>query len=530
MARSLKTSCIYATAKISCVYVMAILAFCKYHVKIWRDPFTPKQQIFETQNMTFSLKVVLSAYLLTVLFVHRAIGGEAPTSSRPIKIACVGDSITFGAFLENREKNCYPAKLQATLGQGYEVHNFGVNCRALQQASDSPYWLDKAFKDAQALNPDWVLIKLGTNDTSPRNWTPQQRFAEDAKALVDVFKGLPSKPRITICLPVPLFKDGQNILKNEILPSLRQTSYEKETDLIDLHTPFLDQNQYFPDTIHPNAAGANLLAQRIARHLSQLVDLKFDLATKLPKETRKSNFHGYACYDFKLEGHDSKIVLPKRANARHDWAWRMEFFGHEPQTDLALLENGFHLVFINTFGLNGSPLAVPAWEKMYDFATRAGLAPKATLIGFSRGGLYSYNWAVAHPDRVQCIYADAPVLDIRSWPGGKGKGAGSPSDWQTCLSQYGLTESTAGQWKGPLDQLDRLAQLRIPLIHVVGDIDKVVPVAENTSILEEGYKKLGGAIQVIHKATCDHHPHSLPNPEPIIQFILKAHLDTAEQE
>ena len=475
----------------------------------------------------------LFVLFLAVFFVHTATAVEAPLPSIvPIKVACVGDSITFGAGVENREMNCYPVKLQTTLGKGYEVHNFGVSARTLQQAGDFPYWKEKAFTDAQALNPDLVLIKLGTNDTKPQNWNVE-RYVNDARALVAVFQNLPSKPRVTLCLPVPVFKADQwgiraAIVKNEVLPALRQVAYEKETDLIDLHTPFLDQANDFPDSVHPNAAGADLMAKRIARHLLQPVDLKFDLAAKLPKDAQKTNFHGYSCYNFKLDGHDCKIVLPKRANARHDWAWRMEFFGHEPQTDLALLENGFHLVFINTFGLNGSPLALPAWEKMYDFAVQSGLAPKATMIGFSRGGLYSYNWAVTHPERVQCIYADAPVLDIRSWPGGKGKGSGSPSDWQVCLNQYGLTESTASQWKGPMDQLDRLAQVHIPLIHVVGDIDKVVPVAENTAILEDRYKKFGGTIQVIHKETCDHHPHSLPNPEPVIQFILKAYSDKTE--
>ena len=259
-------------------------------------------------------------------------------------------------------------------------------------------------------------------------------------------------------------------------------------------------------------------------HLSKVVCVpeaaNYSIAGKLPANVTTGNFHGYTAYDFMLNGRRCKIVVPKQADAGHHWAWRMEFFGHEPQTDLALLGKGFHIAYIDTYGLNGSPLAMPHWEALYDFAVKAGLHPKPVMLGFSRGGLYAYNWAVAHPDRVGCIYGDAPVMDIRSWPGGKGKGKGSPSDWKNTLSQYGLTEETAAKWQGPLDHLDRLVKAKIPIIHVVGDADTVVPVAENTAILEERYRKLGGTVQVIHKPGCDHHPHSLPNPAPMVQFIM----------
>ncbi len=455
-----------------------------------------------------------------------AIRRLARPDGKPCRIACVGDSITAGAGLKDPGRTSYPARLQALFGPACEVRNFGVSARTMQKAGDHPYWNEKAFTDAKAFAPDIVLIKLGTNDTKPQNWNAQ-RFAADAHEMVAAFQALPSKPRVCICLPVPVFKADQwgiraAVVKNEVLPILRQTAFDTGADLVNLHTPMLDDAACFPDTVHPNAEGADRMARRIARHLAQPEDPAFDLAAKLPKGAARSNFHGYAAYDFRLNGRACKVVLPKRAAARHSWVWRMEFFGHEPQADLALLENGFHLLYIDTYGLNGSPLAMPHWEALYDFAIKNGLAPKAALIGLSRGGLYAYNWAVAHPERVTCIYGDAPVLDIRSWPGGKGKSKGSPGDWQASLKQYGLTEETAAAWKGPLDKLDLLAKAGIPLIHVVGDADDVVPVAENTAILEERYKKLGGVIEVIHKPGCNHHPHSLPNPEAVVTFILRA--------
>ncbi len=143
------------------------------------------------------------------------------------------------------------------------------------------------------------------------------------------------------------------------------------------------------------------------------------------------------------------------------------------------------------------------------------------LEGFSRGGLFAFNWAAAHPT-VACIYADAPVCDFKSWPGGKGKGSGSPGDWQNVLKLYGLTEAEAMAYKlNPVDNLAPLAKAGVPLLHVVGDADDAVPLAENTAVVERRYKQLGGQITVIVKKGVGHHPHSLKDPTPIVDFILK---------
>jgi hypothetical protein len=152
-----------------------------------------------------------------------------------------------------------------------------------------------------------------------------------------------------------------------------------------------------------------------------------------------------------------------------------------------------------------------------------GLAKKGTLIGISRGGLYAYNWAVQNPEKEVCIYGDAPVCDFKSWPGGKGVGKGSPDDWQALMKCYGFKdEREAIAWKGnPVDNLGPLANAGIPLIHVVGDVDDVVPVRENTAIVEQRYKELGGEIHALHKPHVGHHPHGLDDPQPLVDFILQ---------
>jgi pimeloyl-ACP methyl ester carboxylesterase len=153
---------------------------------------------------------------------------------------------------------------------------------------------------------------------------------------------------------------------------------------------------------------------------------------------------------------------------------------------------------------------------------RLGLAPKPALIGLSRGGLYCYNWAAANPDKVACIYGDAPVCDLKSWPGGKGKGKGSPGDWDLAMRRYGLkSEAEALAAKvNPVDNLEPLARVGIPLLHVYGDADDVVPWDENTGLLAERYRKLGGSITLIPKPGIGHHPHGLTDPSPVADFIL----------
>ena len=238
---------------------------------------------------------------------------------------------------------------------------------------------------------------------------------------------------------------------------------------------------------------------------------------------KKSQWQGFDRYDFSLDGRGAIVVAPKTPAAGRPWIWRARFFGHEPAVDISLLKKGFHLAYIDVANLYGGPQAVGHWNAFYEFLTeKHGLATKPALEGMSRGGLIIFNWAAANPNKVACIYADAPVCDIKSWPGGLGKGSGSHGDWKLCQKAYKLTPENLAGFKGsPIDGLKPLAKADIHLLHVCGAADKVVPMAENTSVVEDRYKKLGGQIRVIVKPNCGHHPHSLKDPTPIVDFILK---------
>jgi pimeloyl-ACP methyl ester carboxylesterase/lysophospholipase L1-like esterase len=220
--------------------------------------------------------------------------------------------------------------------------------------------------------------------------------------------------------------------------------------------------------------------------------------------------------------YNARIVFPDNPEPGRHWIWRARFWGHEPQTETALLKKGFHVVYIDAPMLCGGPEAVELWNQFYEYLVKTyDLNTKAVLEGMSRGGLYIYNWGAANPDKVACIYADAPVCDIRSWPGGKGKGAGSPDDWKLHLKVYGLTEETVDTFKGmPIYNCVKLARAGVPALHVCGAVDDVVPIEENTYVLEKAYKAAGGDIKVIVKEGIGHHPHSLKDPSPIVNFIL----------
>lgn len=245
-----------------------------------------------------------------------------------------------------------------------------------------------------------------------------------------------------------------------------------------------------------------------------------------PWKKNKSGFGGFGRYEFKLDGHRCIVVKPESPARGRPWVWRARFFGHEPQADIALLKKGFHLAYIEVGGLFGNPVAVKRWDRFYHYLTKDhGFSPRVALEGMSRGGLIIYNWAAANPQKVACIYGDAPVCDFRSWPGDlyrKGEKAGKPRGaWAGCLKAYGLTQQQARTYKGnPVDNLEPLAKASIPLLHVCGGADTVVPVSENTAVIEKRYKALGGKIRVIIKEGVGHHPHSLKNPKPIVDFVL----------
>jgi lysophospholipase L1-like esterase/pimeloyl-ACP methyl ester carboxylesterase len=450
-------------------------------------------------------------------------------SQKKIRIACVGNSITHGTVLPDREKNSYPAQLAVLLGDGYDVKNFGKSGATLLRKGNLPYWTSTEYQQALAFQPDWVFIKLGTNDSKPMNRVYLKEYEQDYKDLIASFQQLPNKPRVVLLTPVPVFStDSTGITASAvdklILPGVRKVAYETGCEIINLYNLFLDSKELVPDKVHPNVEGTARIAKRISEVLNRKEETGFDLIKNAGLTTQLFNFYGFQGHDFTFQGHNAKIVTPKRVAPGHPWVWRARFWGHEPQTDIAMLERGFHVVYCDVAELFGNDEAIATWDAYYQTLTKAGLAPKAAMEGMSRGGVYIYRWGVQFPDRVAAIYADAPVLDLKSWPGGKGKGQKGVKEWEQFKQDFNLkTDEEALAFKGsPIDLTNEIVKAGFPLLHVVGDADEAVPVDENTNPFEQKIKAAGGRIEVIHKPGIGHHPHSLPNPQPIVDFFLKA--------
>jgi len=491
--------------------------------------------MLQTEKNRFSfLKLVYVIFFFACALTSKAQSINSTTNpefNNSIKIACIGNSITYGSGIMNRENNAYPKQLQAMLGNHYQVENFGVSGRTLLKKGDHPYWETNEYQNAKEFNPDIVFIMLGTNDSKQQNRVYlNEYFESDYKELIQSFRTTNKETRIILLLPVPSFyKDSTSIwdpiIKNKIIPLTQKIAFDTNSEVIDLYQLFIDHPNLLPDGIHPSSLGATIIAKRLFETMYFKKDAAYDIFNNLPiLEVQKSNFYGYQQSNFLFNNWPCKIVVPKKTALGNPWVWRARFWGHEPQTDIALLERGFHIAYCDVGNLFGGKEAVKRWNSFYKLMTKAKLSKKVVLEGMSRGGLIIYNWAEKNSKKIACIYADAPVLDGKSWPGGLWNGKNSEQDWIEFQKVYGLkTEKKITKFKGnPISKTKSIAKGGYPMFHVVGETDEVVPISENTVPFEKGIKKEGGKIEVIYKADNGHHPHSLKNPTPIVDFILRA--------
>lgn len=185
------------------------------------------------------------------------------------RIACIGDSITWGFTLLNPWKQSYPALLQERLGQAYEVRNFGYNDAAVRFDSDMPYVKKKVYQESLAWQPDLVLIMLGSNDTKKHNWDPEI-FRRDYRTLVESYVKLPSHPRVVLIAPIrvhrvmglPILGLYPENMEEGVRPAIRETAEALQLELIDLKDLFPDA-RYCRDGVHPQREGARLLEEAI---------------------------------------------------------------------------------------------------------------------------------------------------------------------------------------------------------------------------------------------------------------------------
>ncbi len=205
---------------------------------------------------------------LTTLLATALIGAAAFCAFGVTKVACVGNSITFGLKIPDREVNSYPSQLQRLLGPDYEVGNFGHSGATLLNRGHNPYMKVPEFRQALDFKPDIVVVHLGVNDTDPRNWPDfNGAFVRDYLALIDSFKVVNPSVRVILANISPVnathkrFRSGTRDWRIEVRDAVERVAAVSGAELIDFETPLLDRRNLLPDGLHPDAEGAGLLAE-----------------------------------------------------------------------------------------------------------------------------------------------------------------------------------------------------------------------------------------------------------------------------
>ncbi len=191
------------------------------------------------------------------------------------KVACIGDSVTYGLGIKERDRNSYPAQLQQLLGDNFEAKNFGASGATVLKNGHKPYWNKSTFDKSKAFAPDIVIIYLGLNDQGLNNWPKHKdEFEKDYLELINIYKSLPSKPKVIICKMSPTlsghhwFEEGMRENFKEIQSKIEAISLQSKTELIDLHEPLYRFPEYFPDNLHPTKEGAAIIANKVYSAIS----------------------------------------------------------------------------------------------------------------------------------------------------------------------------------------------------------------------------------------------------------------------
>jgi lysophospholipase L1-like esterase len=199
-----------------------------------------------------------------------AVSRDAPRTGGG-KIACVGDSITFGLGSTDLGKKSYPAQLQVLLGASFTVENDGHSGATMLKSEvfGGSYWATSEFTRAHTFQPDIVIIELGTNDMNIYDWDHHDQFAGDYAAMIDDFRALASHPDVYVALPPWVMTDKAQVgltedrMANVIIPAIRSVAATKATPIIDIHALTQNHPEYYHDEIHPNDVGYAAMAATV---------------------------------------------------------------------------------------------------------------------------------------------------------------------------------------------------------------------------------------------------------------------------
>lgn len=191
------------------------------------------------------------------------------------KVACVGNSVTYGTAVEDRKVNSYPSQLQRLLGNDYEVANFGYPGATALKQGHKPYWENAIFEDSKSFQPNLVIIHLGLNDQGNNNWPEHKgEFVSDYLDLIQQYRNLPSSPKVVICKMSPSFsghhwfEEGMRENYQEIQAKIDTIGKKAGVPIIDLQEPLYRFPEFYADDLHPAKEGATIIANEIYRFIS----------------------------------------------------------------------------------------------------------------------------------------------------------------------------------------------------------------------------------------------------------------------
>lgn len=219
-------------------------------------------------NKTLST-LLLVLFCLTTLQLPAA-AKRKKVAAQPVRVACVGNSITYGTGIADREHVSYPVQLQQMLGNRYVVGNFGKPGATLLYKGHRPYVEQPEFKEALRFKGDIAVIHLGINDTDPRNW-PNYRdeFVKDYLSIMDSLRAANPKVRFILARMTPIadrhprFQSGTKQWHDEIQTAIETVARVSGSELIDFYEPLYPYPNLLPDAIHPNPEGAGILAKTV---------------------------------------------------------------------------------------------------------------------------------------------------------------------------------------------------------------------------------------------------------------------------
>lgn len=229
---------------------------------------------------------------------------QAQRLTQPIRVLCVGDSITEGYGSSDFNRYSYPAQLQQILGDDYLVYNAGVGGSNAIDGGQLSYRKVDRYELGKAFDPDIVILMLGTNDGIDWVWENEgYKFKGDYTALAQEYMNLPSQPKVFLALPMTSYgaEPQKTYIHEEIVPTIEEIGQELGLDVIDMHSFSAGHPEWFPDTIHPNDGAYTLIAEEFAKYIRGLASA----------ELASISLDGEALADFSSDDYSYDIVLDR---------------------------------------------------------------------------------------------------------------------------------------------------------------------------------------------------------------------------